>query len=420
VTAGFSQLRLDGVGRRFGDQDALADLDLTIHRGEFIALLGPSGCGKSTALNCLAGLLPLTRGSIWLDDRRIDTLPPERRGFGMVFQNYALFPHLTVRRNIEFGLTMRRLPKAEITRRTAAAISLVHLEEHAGKLPGQLSGGQQQRVAIARAVVLEPALVLMDEPLSNLDAKLRLEMRTEIRRLHQSLGLTTVYVTHDQEEALSMADRLVVLRAGRVQQIGTPQELHARPRNWHVADFMGFRNLFGATLADAPAAAEGAPVTIDADGARLSGVAAAAIGSGERVAVGIRPEDLAVLETPGAEGHPRSGPGSGPGLGPGLGSGPGSDSLRAQVSVVEYQGRDFAAEVRTPGGLRLHVRTPHRLTAGDHVTLRVPADRLLVFPGGDDLPVVEAPLGDDPSAPVAAEGLRENGDAQSALAGRPR
>ena len=241
--ARFDQLRLEGVTRRFGAADALADLDLTISAGEFVALLGPSGCGKSTALNCVAGLLPLTGGSIWADDVRIDTLPPEKRGFGMVFQSYALFPHLSVRANIAFGLRMRKLPRDAVRSRTEAAIRLVRLEDHADKLPGQLSGGQQQRVAIARAVVLEPSLVLMDEPLSNLDAKLRLQMRTEIRRLHQSLGLTTVYVTHDQEEALSLADRLVVLREGRVQQVGTPEELHTRPANWHVADFMGFRNL---------------------------------------------------------------------------------------------------------------------------------------------------------------------------------
>jgi len=182
---GFGELRLDGVGRRFAGKDALVDLDLTIRAGEFIALLGPSGCGKSTALNCLAGLLPLTSGSIWQDEQRIDGLPPEKRGFGMVFQNYALFPHMSVRRNIAFGLQMRKLSRAEVRRRTEEGIALVQLEEHADKLPGQLSGGQQQRVAIARAVVLEPSLVLMDEPLSNLDAKLRLEMRTEIRRLHQ-------------------------------------------------------------------------------------------------------------------------------------------------------------------------------------------------------------------------------------------
>ena len=262
----FTELRLDGVSRQFGGTDALRDLDLTIRAGEFIALLGPSGCGKSTALNCLAGLLPLSGGSIWQDDKRVDTLPPERRGFGMVFQNYALFPHMTVRSNIAFGLQMRRLPKAEVTRRTEEAIRLVQLEEHAGKLPGQMSGGQQQRVAIARAVVLEPSLVLMDEPLSNLDAKLRLEMRTEIRRLHQALGLTTVYVTHDQEEALSMADRLVVLRKGVAQQIGTPQELHTRPANWHVADFMGFRNLLQLTVARV----DGDHVVVEGKGLRLA------------------------------------------------------------------------------------------------------------------------------------------------------
>ena len=248
TASAFDSLELKDVGRRFGGRDALVGLNLTIRAGEFIALLGPSGCGKSTALNCLAGLLPLTDGSIWLDGKRIDILPPEKRDFGMVFQNYALFPHMTVRKNVGFGLQVRGTPWAEITTRVAEAIALVQLEEHAKQLPGQLSGGQQQRVAIARAIVLEPPLVLMDEPLSNLDAKLRLEMRTEIRRIHQSLGLTTIYVTHDQDEALSLADRLVVLRDGRVQQIGTPQELHDNPANWHVADFMGYRNLLDVTV----------------------------------------------------------------------------------------------------------------------------------------------------------------------------
>ncbi|MDQ1288310.1 MAG: putative spermidine/putrescine transport system ATP-binding protein [Actinomycetota bacterium] len=379
TNASFSELRLESVGRSFGEQEALAGLDLTIRSGEFIALLGPSGCGKSTALNCLAGLLPLTAGSIWMDSRRIDTLPPEKRGFGMVFQNYALFPHLTVRKNIDFGLQMRHLPKADVARRSTEAVRLVHLEEHAGKLPGQLSGGQQQRVAIARAVVLEPSLVLMDEPLSNLDAKLRLEMRTEIRRLHQSLGLTTVYVTHDQEEALSMADRLVVLRAGRVQQIGTPAELHTQPVNWHVADFMGFRNLFPATVVNGGRGVLGDEVVVDVDGLRLVGAAAAPITVGEKAAVGIRPEDLQIIA-------PND---------PGTTAG---NVIRAKVSVVEYQGREFAVEVRTATGIRLHLRTPIRLDAGDVVDLRVPAERLLVFPGGNDLPVEEAPLGETASA----------------------
>ncbi|MBO0832805.1 MAG: ABC transporter ATP-binding protein, partial [Actinobacteria bacterium] len=179
------ELELRGISRAYGSHVALAPLDLTISGGEFVALLGPSGCGKTTALNSIAGLLPLTAGEILLDGKRIDTLPPEKRGFGMVFQNYALFPHLTVRANVAFGLKMRGVGKAEIRDRVDEVLRMVRLTEHAGKHPGQLSGGQQQRVAIARAIVIQPKLVLMDEPLSNLDAALRLEMRSEIRRLHQ-------------------------------------------------------------------------------------------------------------------------------------------------------------------------------------------------------------------------------------------
>ena len=353
VTTGFRQLRLEGVTRRFGGHDALVDLDLTIEQGEFIALLGPSGCGKSTALNCLAGLLPLTAGRIWQDDTRLDTLLPEKRGFGMVFQNYALFPHLTVAKNIAFGLQMRRLPGAEIRRRTDEAIALVHLEEQARKLPGQLSGGQQQRVAIARAVVLEPSLVLMDEPLSNLDAKLRLEMRTEIRRLHQALGLTTVYVTHDQEEALSMADRLVVLRNGRVQQVGTPEQLHTQPANRHVADFMGFRNLLPMTVA----ARTGNEVRVEGGGLALTGTAVGAVRDGDAVVAGVRPESLRLAE----------------------------DGFPATVEVVEYQGREVAVEVVTETGQRLHLRTADRPAPGDQVRLAVDPAALLVFPAGQDV-----------------------------------
>ncbi|MFC7535234.1 ABC transporter ATP-binding protein [Actinoplanes sp. GCM10030250] len=340
----FDRLHLRNVTRRFTGANALTDVNLEIRRGEFIALLGPSGCGKSTALNCLAGLLPLTEGSIWRDDTRLDTLPPEKRGFGMVFQNYALFPHMSVQKNVAFGLQMRNVPRAEARRRTTEAIRLVHLEEHARKLPGQLSGGQQQRVAIARAIVVEPSLVLMDEPLSNLDAKLRLEMRTEIRRLHQSLGLTTVYVTHDQEEALSLADRLVVLRDGSVQQIGSPEEVHTRPANRHVADFMGFRNLL-------PGRAVGAAFTIKGLDVRVTGTTVSAVADGEAVIAAIRPEDIRV--------------------------GSGSE---VTVEVVEYQGREIAAEARTPGGLVLHLRTEQRLAPGDKVLVDFPADRLLIFP----------------------------------------
>src|SRR5450631_3843482 len=239
----FRELRLEAMSRRFGNVNALRDVNLVVRRGEFIALLGPSGCGKSTALNCVAGLLTLSSGGIWLDKTRIDRLAPEERGFGMVFQNYALFPHMSVRKNIGFGLSMQGLAKAEIARKVDEALAIVRLGDQGDKLPGQLSGGQQQRVAIARAIVIEPPLVLMDEPLSNLDAKLRLEMRAEIRRIHELIGSATIYVTHDQEEALSLADRIVVMRDGEVRQVGTPQQLYAEPAYFDVAEFMGYRNL---------------------------------------------------------------------------------------------------------------------------------------------------------------------------------
>ncbi|WP_454851116.1 ABC transporter ATP-binding protein [Promicromonospora soli] len=360
----FESLELRGVGRRFGGVDALSGLDLTIKSGEFVALLGPSGCGKSTALNCLAGLLPLTHGEILLDGRRIDTLPPERRGFGMVFQSYALFPHLSVEKNVAFGLQMQGLPRAEIESRVREAISLVKLGEHAKKLPGQLSGGQQQRVAIARAVVLEPSLVLMDEPLSNLDASFRLDMRTEIRRLHQSLGLTTIYVTHDQEEALSLADRLVVMREGRVQQVGTPDELYESPTSWYVADFMGYRNILPATVVST----SGGEVVVAlpgtaGDGVRLTGRAVGALSAGDRVRVAVRPEDFVVST----------------GLTSGNGSTSGAGSIPGAVSVVEYHGREHAVGVQT-GDTMLHARTPAAPQVGGAVRLTAPVERVLVFP----------------------------------------
>ena len=351
----FESLELQGVGRSFGGIDALVDLNLTVRAGEFIALLGPSGCGKSTALNCLAGLLPLTHGQILIDGKRVDTVAAENRGFGMVFQNYALFPHLSVEKNIAFGLQMRNVPRPEMKSRVAEAIALVKLEQHAKKLPGQLSGGQQQRVAIARAVVMEPRLVLMDEPLSNLDAKLRLEMRTEIRRLHQSLGLTTLYVTHDQEEALSMADRLVVLREGRVQQIGTPEELHKSPANWRVADFMGYRNLIDLDVT----AVKGSAVTLEGEGFSLRGTAVRPVTVGDKARAAIRPEDLVVV----SQGEPARG----------------GNTMAATVSVVEYHGREFAVGVTSPSGRGLHVHSDHAPAIGSTVELTADPARVLVY-----------------------------------------
>jgi len=365
-SGGFRALELRGVGRRFGRHTALQGLDLSIRRGEFIALLGPSGCGKSTALNCLAGLVPLTWGSIWLDGNRFDQLPPEKRGFGMVFQNYALFPHLTVRGNVSFGLRMRKLPKAEIRSRAQEAIRTVRLLDQADKLPGQLSGGQQQRVAIARSIALEPSVMLMDEPLSNLDAKLRLEMRTEIRQMHQALGLTTVYVTHDQEEALSLADRLVVLRDGRVQQIGTPEDLHRRPATWHVADFMGFRNLFRLTATGD--AEHGQRVALSGEGLEFDATAAGTLRRGETVVAGVRPEDVQVLS------------GGGPDAPATAAREDGRTVLDARAQVVEFTGREFAVQVRIGDEVALHLRTPQRLVAGEPVWIGLPVSRMLAFP----------------------------------------
>jgi putative spermidine/putrescine transport system ATP-binding protein len=353
----FQQLLIQRITRNFGTTVALAELDLTIQSGEFIALLGPSGCGKSTALNCLAGLLPLTDGSIWLDEQRIDQLRPERRGFGMVFQNYALFPHLTVRRNVGFGLAMRGLPRKEIRRRVDAVLELVQLQAHADKLPGRLSGGQQQRVAIARAIVIEPPVILMDEPLSNLDAKLRLEMRAEIKRIHRDLGRTTVYVTHDQDEALSLADRIVVLSDGRTQQIGSPEELYAKPANLRVARFMGYRNILELGLERV----EGGLAFLSNPGLQLQGVAQELLTS-KRAVVAIRPDDIAVglAEKSSNEATWRN-------------------AILGQAEIVEYCGRDYLVDVLTESGVLLHARTPQRVATGDWLRLEVSPDRVLTF-----------------------------------------
>ena len=353
ATTKFEALRLEDMSRDFGTFNALKGLNLTIRRGEFIALLGPSGCGKTTALNCIAGLLDVTGGRIMLDDTRIDTLRPEERGFGMVFQNYALFPHMSVRKNVGFGLKMRGVAKAEIAARVDAVLATVRLSSQADKLPGQLSGGQQQRVAIARAIVIEPPLVLMDEPLSNLDAKLRLEMRGEIRRIHQSLGSTTIYVTHDQEEALSLADRIVVIREGTIRQVGTPAELYGAPAHLDVADFMGFRN----RLPGRVIARDGEFVTVDVgdgDGARLAGRACDGVADGAAAVAMARPDDLVPTEA--------------------------AIGIPAEIETIEYRGREYHGLARTAAGLEVHFSSPTIFAIGATIRLGADPDRVLVYP----------------------------------------
>jgi sn-glycerol 3-phosphate transport system ATP-binding protein len=238
-TASMSSIALAGVAKSWAGSTALQGIDLTIAAGSFCVLLGPSGCGKSTTLRIIAGLESASSGSVLIDGRDVTHLPPAQRGVAMVFQNYALFPHLNVAENIGFGLSVRKVPAAEAAKRLADAAELLGLTSLLDRKPGQLSGGQQQRVALARALVAQAKVCLMDEPLSNLDAQLRQEMRTELRQLQQRLGLTVVYVTHDQSEAMSMADQVVLLSKGRVEQAATPRELYARPATTFAASFIG-------------------------------------------------------------------------------------------------------------------------------------------------------------------------------------
>ena len=241
-------IELRGVVKRYGSQSALRGIELEIRDGEFFCLLGPSGCGKTTTLNLIGGFVALTEGEIWIRGRRIDTLPPHKRPVNTVFQSYALFPHMNVRENVRFGLKMDRVPHADSSRRVEQALALVGLEDFGDRMPAQLSGGQQQRVAVARALVKRPAVLLLDEPLGALDLKLRQRLQIELAQIHRDVGTTFVYVTHDQEEAMSMADRIAVMNDGRVEQLGTPEEIYRRPASRFVADFIGNSNFFAATV----------------------------------------------------------------------------------------------------------------------------------------------------------------------------
>jgi ABC-type sugar transport system ATPase subunit len=326
-----------------GDFAALKGVNFEIAPGEFFALLGPSGSGKSTTLRILAGLDAPTSGRVFIDDKDVTSVDARDRDIAMVFQSYALYPHMTVAENIAFPLEMANMAKAEIGVAVKEAARKVRIDHLLDRKPGQLSGGQQQRCALARAIVRKARLFLLDEPLSNLDAKLRLEMRTEIKRIHQTLGLTTVHVTHDQEEALSLADRLVLLREGRVQQVGTPEEVYAEPANRFVAGFMGYRNELELPVASVT---DKTVVLGDLTGTRREDL-------GEVAVAVIRPEDFTV--------------------------GDGPNAMQVDVEVVEYQGREQAIQARTAAGDPLHVRATSRLAPGDRVTVSVPPERVLVF-----------------------------------------
>ncbi|MBQ9841257.1 MAG: ABC transporter ATP-binding protein [Erysipelotrichaceae bacterium] len=241
-------IKIRDAVKRYGDNTIITDLSLDIKEGEFFTLLGPSGCGKTTLLRMIAGFNSIEGGDFYFNDKRINDIDPAKRNIGMVFQNYAIFPHLTVKDNVAFGLKNRKMPKDKIEVETKKFMELMHIDEYAERMPDRLSGGQQQRVALARALVIQPDVLLMDEPLSNLDAKLRVEMRTVIKEIQNSVGITTVYVTHDQEEAMAVSDRIAVMHNGDIQHIGTPKDLYQRPANMFVATFIGHTNVVDGRL----------------------------------------------------------------------------------------------------------------------------------------------------------------------------
>ena len=347
-----NQLRVD-ITKRYGAKTVLDQLKLEIRGREFVTFLGPSGCGKSTALGIIAGLIPASGGEIWLDNQRIDHVPPEKRGFGMVFQNYALFPHLTVFDNVGFGLSLQHRQVAEIKERVQAMLGLVRLLGFEDRYPAQLSGGQQQRVAIARALILHPRLMLLDEPLSNLDAKLRVDMRAEIKQLHSKLSLTSIYVTHDQAEALSLSDRIVLLRDGVLMQVGTPQEIHDRPKNVFVADFMGFRNFFDVRLGQSMGGLiEGAGKSV-----KLRARAADDFAAGNDAIMAIRPEDVRIGKAP-----------------------DGVNRIIGKVEFIEYLGREQEAAIGIDAETRLWLRTSEKVALGDSVELTLPPEKIVLLP----------------------------------------
>lgn len=342
-------LNISHVVKFYGDFKAIDDVSIEIKPGEFFTLLGPSGCGKTTLLRMIAGFNTIEEGKISFDSQIINSIPAYKRNIGMVFQNYAIFPHLSVFENVAYGLKARKLDNAEINKKVAEVLDLVKMKEYSDRFPQQLSGGQQQRIALARAIVIQPAVLLMDEPLSNLDAKLRVEMRTVIKKIQNQLGITTVYVTHDQQEALAISDRIAVMNEGRVQQIGTPSEIYMNPANTFVAGFIGVTNFLQCKLAKRKVCIEdfyelGSTAVEESDG---SGV------------LSIRPEQVNLVP-------------------------PRNDSSDAEVQFSTFLGDFISYEIRLPWGqviqVNEYIKDCHTIRAkGEKVGVVFDDDRIRLF-----------------------------------------
>jgi iron(III) transport system ATP-binding protein len=357
------RIDIEHVTKRFGKVAAVNDVNLSIEDGELFTLLGPSGCGKTTLLRLIAGFYAPDEGEIRFDGKRINEVPPAERGIGMVFQNFALWPHMTVSENVSYGLKLRRRGHAEIASRVSAAFERVRMAGLGDRYPGQLSGGQQQRVALARALVLNPRILLLDEPLSNLDAKVRVQVRQEIRKLQQELSITTIYVTHDQEEALTLSDRIAVFNQGKVLQVGAPKELYERPANRFVADFIGINNLI-----------DGSVTAVDAKECRIR--VKTAVGEfsallderaqvGDRCVLCTRPEN-ASLESAAS---------------------PDRNFVKGRIAFAAYLGNSLRYDVELTPGLifKVDIRDPWH-----HKLLPIGSDVTVTFAASSTVPVLEA------------------------------
>jgi multiple sugar transport system ATP-binding protein len=349
------QIRLENVAKRFGGVTALEELTLSIEPGEMMVLLGPSGCGKSTTLRLVAGLEEASSGDIHIGDRRVNDVPPQERDVAMVFQNYALYPHMTIGENIAYPLRVRKKSKEEIAKEVQRVAGKLGIDDLLGRTPRQLSGGQRQRVALARAIVRQPVAYLMDEPLSNLDAGLRLQMRAELKHLQRELGTTTLYVTHDHDEAMTLAHRITLLKDGRLQQVGTPLELYHQPCNRFVAGFLGTppMNFLEGQVEEQAFRFEGGSIALSTEQ-----VAAAATANGaEKLVLGFRPQEARLVE-------------------------PGGSGLRAQVYVTEEMGSETVVFL-TCGGQRVTVtaEADFRAATGEALGVMVPASALHLFNG---------------------------------------